>query len=354
MLSPSRATPTPTPIQAQAIPVVLAGRDLLAAAQTGTGKTAGFTLPLLQRLARRRRRAGKRQSACLILVADPRARGAGRRKACAPTASTCRCARPSIFGGVGHQPADRRRCAAASTSSSPRRAACSTTCSRRPSTCATSRSWCSTKPTACSTWASSTTSAASSALLPQAAPEPAVLGHLPGRDPQARRHASCSDPAAGRSRAAQHAGRAGRAGRAPGGRRRARRELLAHLVKTNNWQQVLVFTAHQARRQPPRRAAREATASRPTRSTATRARPQRTRALKRLQGQRAAGAGRHRHRRARPRHRRAAARRQLRPAARARGLRAPHRPHRPRRRRGRGDLAGLRTKTGRCWRPSSA
>jgi ATP-dependent RNA helicase RhlE len=39
-----------TPIQAQAIPVVLAGKDLLAAAQTGTGKTAGFTLPMLQRL----------------------------------------------------------------------------------------------------------------------------------------------------------------------------------------------------------------------------------------------------------------------------------------------------------------
>lgn len=41
---------TPTPIQLAAIPVVLAGRDLLAAAQTGTGKTAGFTLPLLQLL----------------------------------------------------------------------------------------------------------------------------------------------------------------------------------------------------------------------------------------------------------------------------------------------------------------
>jgi ATP-dependent RNA helicase RhlE len=40
----------PTPIQLQAIPVVLAGRDLLGAAQTGTGKTAGFALPLLQRL----------------------------------------------------------------------------------------------------------------------------------------------------------------------------------------------------------------------------------------------------------------------------------------------------------------
>ncbi|RVU34533.1 DEAD/DEAH box helicase [Rheinheimera riviphila] len=40
----------PTPIQQQAIPAVLAGRDLLAAAQTGTGKTAGFVLPILQRL----------------------------------------------------------------------------------------------------------------------------------------------------------------------------------------------------------------------------------------------------------------------------------------------------------------
>ncbi|WP_317203606.1 DEAD/DEAH box helicase [Janthinobacterium sp.] len=40
----------PTPVQAKAIPAVLAGRDLMAAAQTGTGKTAGFAVPLLQRL----------------------------------------------------------------------------------------------------------------------------------------------------------------------------------------------------------------------------------------------------------------------------------------------------------------
>jgi ATP-dependent RNA helicase RhlE len=43
----------PTPIQSQAIPVVLSGRDLLGAAQTGTGKTAGFTLPMLQMLTAR-------------------------------------------------------------------------------------------------------------------------------------------------------------------------------------------------------------------------------------------------------------------------------------------------------------
>jgi ATP-dependent RNA helicase RhlE len=42
---------TPTPIQSQAIPLVLEGRDLMGSAQTGTGKTAGFTLPMLQRLA---------------------------------------------------------------------------------------------------------------------------------------------------------------------------------------------------------------------------------------------------------------------------------------------------------------
>ena len=48
---------TPSPIQAQAIPAVLSGRDVMAAAQTGTGKTAGFTLPLLERL-----RAGKAAS----------------------------------------------------------------------------------------------------------------------------------------------------------------------------------------------------------------------------------------------------------------------------------------------------
>jgi ATP-dependent RNA helicase RhlE len=61
---------TPTPIQAQAIPVVLAGRDLMAAAQTGTGKTAGFTLPILQLLSSRDAGLTVKRSKprCLILV----------------------------------------------------------------------------------------------------------------------------------------------------------------------------------------------------------------------------------------------------------------------------------------------
>ncbi len=58
----------PTPIQSKAIPVVLAGRDVLASAQTGTGKTAGFTLPLLQRLAEKGFSKGARPVRALVLT----------------------------------------------------------------------------------------------------------------------------------------------------------------------------------------------------------------------------------------------------------------------------------------------
>lgn len=67
---------TPSPIQAQAIPPVLAGRDVMAAAQTGTGKTAGFTLPLLHRLSQSTAKPGKqdkqrRGNAVRALVLTP-------------------------------------------------------------------------------------------------------------------------------------------------------------------------------------------------------------------------------------------------------------------------------------------
>ncbi len=58
---------TPTPIQAQAIPAVLEGKDVMAAAQTGTGKTAGFTLPILESLSKGNR-AKPNQARVLILT----------------------------------------------------------------------------------------------------------------------------------------------------------------------------------------------------------------------------------------------------------------------------------------------
>jgi len=58
----------PTAVQSQAIPAVLAGRDVMAAAQTCTGKTAGFALPLLQRLAVEGKQAASNSARALVLV----------------------------------------------------------------------------------------------------------------------------------------------------------------------------------------------------------------------------------------------------------------------------------------------
>src|SRR3954452_21888869 len=58
----------PAPIQLQAFPAVLAGGDLLAGAQTGTGKTAGFVLPMLQRLSDRPVTGARRPIRALIIT----------------------------------------------------------------------------------------------------------------------------------------------------------------------------------------------------------------------------------------------------------------------------------------------
>jgi ATP-dependent RNA helicase RhlE len=60
---------SPTPIQANAIPLVLTGGDLLAGAQTGTGKTAGFTLPILHLLSQKPlAEVAKSRPRCLMLT----------------------------------------------------------------------------------------------------------------------------------------------------------------------------------------------------------------------------------------------------------------------------------------------
>ncbi|WP_233080455.1 DEAD/DEAH box helicase [Rheinheimera soli] len=59
---------TPTPIQQQTIPVILEGKDVLAGAQTGTGKTAAFTLPVLQLLSKNTSKVNNLQVRCLVLT----------------------------------------------------------------------------------------------------------------------------------------------------------------------------------------------------------------------------------------------------------------------------------------------
>ncbi|HEY6609503.1 MAG TPA: DEAD/DEAH box helicase [Candidatus Limnocylindria bacterium] len=92
----------PTPVQSQAIPLVLAGRDVLAGAQTGTGKTAAFVLPMLQRL-HADRRDGQRRIRALILTptrelalqVEESVRTYGKER---PIKSV------AIYGGVGFDP----------------------------------------------------------------------------------------------------------------------------------------------------------------------------------------------------------------------------------------------------------
>src|SRR5271154_6866467 len=62
---------TPTPIQEKAIPVVLAGRDILGCAQTGTGKTASFVLPLLQRMHEQKQASGASGHTLKALILTP-------------------------------------------------------------------------------------------------------------------------------------------------------------------------------------------------------------------------------------------------------------------------------------------
>ncbi|HWO99952.1 MAG TPA: DEAD/DEAH box helicase [Methylococcus sp.] len=94
----------PTPIQAKAIPVVLAGGDLLAAAQTGTGKTAGFTLPILQRLAASGAEGCKPgRPRCLVLV-PTRELAAQVRESVTTYGKYLPVKSMVLFGGVGIQP----------------------------------------------------------------------------------------------------------------------------------------------------------------------------------------------------------------------------------------------------------
>ncbi|MEX0375513.1 DEAD/DEAH box helicase [Spiribacter pallidus] len=94
---------TPTAIQQRAIPAITQGNDLLAAAQTGTGKTAAFTLPLLHRLAAQRP-AGKRRPVRLLVVAPTRELAAQIHESVRNYGQDLPLKSAVVFGGVGMQP----------------------------------------------------------------------------------------------------------------------------------------------------------------------------------------------------------------------------------------------------------
>ncbi len=92
---------TPTPIQEQAIPVALKGGDVLGCAQTGTGKTAGFALPLLQRLGRERKTSPR-----ALILAPTRELALQIGEAVRAFGAFLPLRSCVIFGGVGYDPQD--------------------------------------------------------------------------------------------------------------------------------------------------------------------------------------------------------------------------------------------------------
>lgn len=95
---------TPTPIQIKSIPAVLSGRDLLAAAQTGTGKTAGFTLPILQRLAETRYERNRPVRALILTPTRELAAQVGESVLKYGALQTPRLKSEVVFGGVKINP----------------------------------------------------------------------------------------------------------------------------------------------------------------------------------------------------------------------------------------------------------
>ena len=110
-LSPSLCTPltrlgytSPTPVQVKSIPVVLSGADLLARAQTGTGKTAAFGLPMIDRLIVRRPRAGHRTKPLGLVLVPTRELALQVTKSLSEYGASVQLRVLPIFGGVSMQP----------------------------------------------------------------------------------------------------------------------------------------------------------------------------------------------------------------------------------------------------------
>ena len=344
---------TPTPIQAQAIPVVLQGGDLMGGAQTGTGKTAGFVLPMLQRLMAQpavRDARGKLPIRALILT-PTRELAAQVEESVRNYGKYSKLTSMVMFGGVGMQPQiDKLRRGVDILVATPGRLldhhgqrtldlshveifvldeadrmldmgfihdikkVLAIVPAKKQSLLF-----------------SATFSDEIKALADRLLNKP-VLIEVARRNQTADTIAQKVHPVG----------------------REMKKDLLTPPDQGQRLAPGARVHAHEAWREPPHRAPEQERHHRD--GDPRQQEPGRPhQGARRLQGRRPDGARGDRHRRARHRHRPAAARRQLRDAERAGRLRAPHRPHRPRRLAGRGGLAGLRrTRTSSCATSSAS
>src|ERR1700677_1957258 len=94
----------PTPIQSTAIPPIIAGQDLIGIAQTGTGKTAAFTLPILTKLATQPGQPGQRRSTKVLIIAPTRELVAQIEENVRAYAKYLPVTMATVYGGVGEHP----------------------------------------------------------------------------------------------------------------------------------------------------------------------------------------------------------------------------------------------------------
>ena len=150
----------PTPIQHKAIPLAVEGKDIMGIAQTGTGKTLAFAVPMVQRLA---------QGAGNGLVVVPTRELAIQVEETVEKVAVPFGIKTAVLIGGASMEEQIRASSAARASSLPRRGASSTTCSGGPFASIRRASWSSMKRTACSTWASRRRSSRSCSRCPRTA-----------------------------------------------------------------------------------------------------------------------------------------------------------------------------------------
>ena len=319
----------PTPIQTAAIPVALDGRDLLAGAQTGTGKTAAFALPLLDRMYVSSRRASQPKTPRALVLTPTRELAAQVHESMRTYGRHLGVKSATVFGGVGMPPqVDALRRGVEILVATPGRLI--DHIERRSVNLSgievlvldeadrmldmgfmpAIKRILGTLPRQRITWLFSATFAPEiKALASQFMRDPVEIQVVEGKQHRANGHAS---------RASGRCGAQARPAAAPARKRRAPDARVR---------------PHQARRRQTRQDAGE---GRPSRCRDPRQQEPgsahaRTRGFQERQGRRAR---RDRYRRARPRHRSAADGDQFRTADGRRGLHSPYRPHRPRRREG--------------------